>query len=113
MKKIFEQAEYLTYCGDQKFKENYTKDYNMKEHVESLIAAEFMREELINGGGEVTSVMKKFFKAPEAFAKMMNEHVIGAAKEYYSNDKINVKIIKLIPLSKSSDTSFTFLNIVI
>lgn len=91
---IFDKAEYLAFCGTVNFKEEYMKDYNMEEHAEALITAEFMRNELINGCGEITPVMEKFFRSPEAFTKAMNMNITGASKELYNSDKLNAAGLK-------------------
>lgn len=74
MNKIFIKADevYQGISDDDNFLKNSTKttegSNKLREQLGCLITAEFLRNELLEGGGEVTPIMTKFFENPQALA---------------------------------------------
>lgn len=100
MQNIFKNAENLMYQGMMKFAPNSGITANDRELASSFLTAEFMRNELLVGGGEITPMMKQFIEGPEAFRRTMEktdlvyrkltDEGVGfnkkAVKEYASRD---------------------------
>lgn len=79
IREVFEKADNLTYYGNQKYDSDTVKDHfkeleqDHKECAASILVADFLRNELLTGGGEATPMIKKFIKEPKAFMRTLKE----------------------------------------
>lgn len=83
IEEVFFNADVVTYYGNINFSKTSLESNkaNLKNCATSFVIADFMRNELFMGGGDVTPMMKQFFDDPEAFVRTFAES--GAISALY------------------------------
>lgn len=94
MQNIFINAEAMMFQAYDNYRPNSGIKANERELASSFLTAEFMRNELLVGGGEITPMMKQFIEGPEAFRRTMESTDIVYDKLTDDGKEFNEKTVK-------------------
>lgn len=73
MNNVFANAEHMMHIGDEGFEPKDVEKVDTRAYAAAFLTSEFMRNELLTSGGEVTPMMKQFMAEPEAFRRTLAE----------------------------------------
>lgn len=109
MNKIFLNSRELMYIGNLKFKNHESRTATKEEIASSFLTTEFLRNELLVGGGEVTPMMKQFMEGPEAFRMNMEKTSTVAYELLSKGDNYNAKnIMAFVSRDANSNVVYSY-----